>query len=201
MYLSIGYIHRYCTGPASNASSAKCIGKCSIMSKKDGGKIFSRWQSVSEIRSWSLCRSFFELTFEHNILKKFDSSIRASTTCFGKSLLTASGSNCCKIIWLSWLFKPQMLCSFRWTHREILDAYPSGTLRSFNNFKNWYFSSFPNVKQAGGSKILLELVSWGCKGLMFNSLRSSRAFKWSFVFPTMPKSDLLLSPRITQHLW
>lgn len=75
IYLSIGYIHRNWTGLAIIASSAKCTGKCSIISMKVWGKIFSRWQSVRTTRSWILCKSSFEFILEHIVLKKLLNSI------------------------------------------------------------------------------------------------------------------------------
>ena len=36
-----GYIHLYLTGPPTFTSNSKCMGRCSIESKNDGGNIIS----------------------------------------------------------------------------------------------------------------------------------------------------------------
>jgi len=42
-------IHLYWTGPPTFASNGKCMGKCSIKSKNDGGNIISSLHSISTI--------------------------------------------------------------------------------------------------------------------------------------------------------
>ena len=73
-YCSIRYIHQYCTGLTTFASLERWIGKCTIISKNDGGNILSNLQSVtimsfSRYSNWSVFN-----TLEHNCLKKLHSS-------------------------------------------------------------------------------------------------------------------------------
>jgi hypothetical protein len=47
--LSNGYIHLYSTGPPTFTSYGKCMGRCFIESKNDGGNIISSLHIVSMI--------------------------------------------------------------------------------------------------------------------------------------------------------
>lgn len=76
--LSTGYIQPYCTGPLSLASFGKWTAKCTITSKKAGGKICSSLQRMTRISFSSL---FIMSTFsvlQYNSLKKFPSLATAS---------------------------------------------------------------------------------------------------------------------------
>ena len=50
-YLSIGYIHRYCTVPSRIASRGKWTARWTITSKNAGGKNLSSMHSIRTIRS------------------------------------------------------------------------------------------------------------------------------------------------------
>ena len=92
---SNGYIHLYWTGPPAFASNDRCIGRCSIESKNDGGNIISSLHSVSMIFAWSLSMwSTFNL-LEHISLKKWLISVSASHIPFGNKSQKANGMSVC----------------------------------------------------------------------------------------------------------
>ena len=70
MYRLKGYIHVYCTGPPSAASSGKCTMRCSITSKNEGGKIFSKLQSFTAMFSFKMATSSFFSIFAEISRKK-----------------------------------------------------------------------------------------------------------------------------------
>ena len=136
----MGYIQRYWTGPPILASVAKCMTKCAITVKKDGGNIFSNSYNVTAISTSSFAISETLRVLEQIFLKKQANFIKGPVTCDGKDHRKAIGSSCCIKMWLSWLFKPEILRSFRLTRREMLEAYPSGTFTSRKTCKKPSFS-------------------------------------------------------------
>jgi len=92
---SNGYIHLYWTGPPAFASNGRCIGRCSIESKNDGGNIISSLHSVSTIFVWSLSMwSTFNL-LEHISLKKWLIFVSASHIPFGNKSQKANEMSVC----------------------------------------------------------------------------------------------------------
>jgi hypothetical protein len=126
---SNGYIHLYWTGPPAFASNGRCIGRCSIESKNDGGNIISSLHSVLTIFVWSLsmCSTFNLL--EHISLKKWLIFVSASYIPFGNKSWKANGMSVCINTWQSWLFIPYNLQSSILTSLDMFDACPSGKLR------------------------------------------------------------------------
>jgi hypothetical protein len=92
--LSMGYIHRYWTGPPAIASWAKWIGRCNITSKNEGGKIISNLQRVTAIDDASFLRISVSNFLEQISLKKLHSSIIASQTSAGRTPRIENGSWC-----------------------------------------------------------------------------------------------------------
>ena len=76
--LSNGYIHLYWTGPSTFAPYSKCMGRCSMESKKDGGNIISSLHIVSTIFVWRLSMCCVCDLLEHISLKKWLISMSAS---------------------------------------------------------------------------------------------------------------------------
>jgi hypothetical protein len=72
-----------------------------MISKKEGRNIVSRRLKVSAISTSKLSISLIRMTGEESFLKKLHTRITAALTISGNIFLTASGSKCCKIIWLS----------------------------------------------------------------------------------------------------
>ena len=131
-YLSIGYIHRYWTGPASFISWTRWIVRWTITMKKDGGKTISKWQSVRMILFCNWSSSSTIKTLEHNFRKKEYSSTKMMDISGGNVFLIASGSNCCIRICESWLFSPITFLACKSMHCEMLLEYRSGTFIFFN---------------------------------------------------------------------
>ena len=101
---SIGYIQPYYTGPLSSASSGRWSAKCSIRSKKAGGKILSSLHRISGIscfRRWTTCTERFLL---HSSRKKFPSSATTSYRSGRTSPLKPAGMILCKRTWQEWVF-------------------------------------------------------------------------------------------------
>ena len=65
-----GYNHLYWTGPPTFASNGRCMGKCSIESKNDGGNIISSLHNVSTIFVSSLFMCCVFNSLKHISLKK-----------------------------------------------------------------------------------------------------------------------------------
>ena len=102
----MGYIQQYWTGPPILASLAKCMTKCTITVKNEGGNIFSNSHNVTAILFSRPSSSFTFNTLEHISLKKQDNTIKTKLTFFGKHPRIAIGKSCYIKMWLSWLFKP-----------------------------------------------------------------------------------------------
>jgi small neutral amino acid transporter SnatA (MarC family) len=89
------------TGPAILAWAGRCTIKCTIMSKKDGRNIVSRRLKVSAISAYRLSISLIRMIGAESFLKKLHIRITAALTISGNIFLTAIGSKCCRIMWLS----------------------------------------------------------------------------------------------------
>jgi len=68
--LSNGYIHLYWTGPSTFDLNGKCMGKCSINSKNNGGNIISSLHIVWIIFVSNLSMYCVNNLLEHISLKK-----------------------------------------------------------------------------------------------------------------------------------
>jgi len=120
-----GYIHLYWTGPPTFTSNGRCMGRCSIESKNDGGNIISSLQSVLMIFVSSLLMwSTFNL-LEHISLKKWLISVSASHIPFGNKSRKANGMSVCINTWQSWLYIPYNLHSSTLTSLDMFEACPS----------------------------------------------------------------------------
>jgi len=124
--LSNGYIHLYWTGPPTFTSYDKCMGRCSIKSKNNGGNIILSLHIVSTIFVSSLSMwSTFNL-LEHISLKKWLISVSASHIPFDNKSWKANGMSVCINTWQSWLFIPYNLHSSILTSLDMFEACPSG---------------------------------------------------------------------------
>ena len=146
----MGYIQRYWTGPPVLVSVVKCMTKCTITVKKDRGNIFSNSHNMTAISASTLTISETVRVFKQIFLKKQANFIKGLVTCDGKNPRKAIGRSYCIKMWLSWLFKPEILRSFRLTWREMLEAYPLGTLTSYKTCKKPSFSNAVIWKHVGG---------------------------------------------------
>ena len=153
------YIQRYWTGPPILASLAKCTTKRTITMKKDGGNIFSNSHNVTAISASSFAISEILRILDQIFLKKQANFIKGLVTCDGKDPRKAIGRSCCIKMWLSWLFKREILRSFKLTQREMLEAYPSSTLTSRKTCKKPSFSIRVIWKHAGRYCILIITFS------------------------------------------
>ena len=97
IYLSNGYIHRYCTRPPRYAYSAKCIGKCSITLKNPGRKTLSNLESMMLILHCIFYSSSTLNTVEQRLLKYALNSTSGSNISFGRAR-NAIGISICKNI-------------------------------------------------------------------------------------------------------
>ena len=126
---SNGYIHLYWISPPTFSLNDKCIGRCSIESKNDGGNIISSLHSISTIFVSSLSMwSTFNL-LEHISLKKWLIFVSASHIPFGKKSRKANRMSVCINTWQSWLFIPYNLHSSVLTSLDMFEACPSGKRR------------------------------------------------------------------------
>ena len=73
-YLSMGYIHLYCTGPPRMASRGRWTARWTITSKNAGGKYFSSLHSMRSIRPSNFSKSLFLRVLEHKSWKKLPNS-------------------------------------------------------------------------------------------------------------------------------
>ena len=73
-YLSIWYIHWYCTGSSRIASRGKWTTRCTITSKNPGGKNLSSLHSIRTICSSSFSNSLRFRVLEHKSWKKLSNS-------------------------------------------------------------------------------------------------------------------------------
>ena len=127
--LSNEYIHLYWTGPPTFASYDKCMGRCSIESKNDGGNIISSLHIVLMIFISSLSMwSTFNL-LELISLKKWPISVSASHIPFNNKSWKANGMSVCINTWQSWLFIPYNFHSSILTSLDMFKACPSGKCR------------------------------------------------------------------------
>jgi hypothetical protein len=76
--LSNGYIHLYWTRPPTFALYGKCLSKCSIESKNDGGNIISSFYIAWTIFVSNLLMCCVRNLLEHISLKKWLISVSAS---------------------------------------------------------------------------------------------------------------------------
>ena len=181
----MGYIQRYWTGPPILASVVKCMTKCTITMKKDGGNIFSNSHNVTAISTSAFTISETVRVLEQIFLKKQANFIKGPVTCDGKDPCKAIGRSCYIKMWLSWLFKPKILCSFRLTRREMLEAYPSGTLTSRKAYKKPSFSNAIIWKHAGGIVYLSSLFRRKWSSLLIPmSAKSRRACNYPLPSPS-----------------
>ena len=88
---SNGHIHLYWTDPPAFASNGRCIGRCSIESKNEGGNIISSLHSVSMIFLWSISMCSTFILLEHISLKKWLISVSAPHISFGNKSWKANG--------------------------------------------------------------------------------------------------------------
>ena len=146
----MGYIKRYWIRPLISASVAKCMTKCTITVRKDGGNIFSNSHNITAMSASAF--AIFEIVrvLKQIFLKKQANFIKGLVTWDGKNPHKAIGRSCCIKMWLLWLFKPEIFRSFKLTWREILETYPSGTLMSHKTCKKPSFSNVVIWKQVGG---------------------------------------------------
>jgi hypothetical protein len=89
------------TRPAILAWAGRCTIKCTIISKKEGRNIVLRRLKVSAISASRLSISLIRMIGELSFLKKLLIRMTAALTISDNILLTASGSKCCRITWLS----------------------------------------------------------------------------------------------------
>ena len=116
-------------GPPTFASNGRCMERCFIESKNDGGNIISSLHSVLTIFVSSLSMwSTFNL-LEHKSLKKWLISVSVSHILFGKKSRKANGISVCINTWQSWLFIPYNLHSSVLTSLDMFEACPSGKRR------------------------------------------------------------------------
>ena len=95
--LSNGYIHRYCTGPAIDASYARCTGRCSIESKKLGGNSHSHsslHNMIGMLSSIRLKSSSIRDVLVNSLKNKLNYVI-GSHILLGKNFLNAMGNSLC----------------------------------------------------------------------------------------------------------
>ena len=81
-YLSIGYIHQYCTEPPRIASRGKWTARWIITSKNAGGKNLSSLHSIRTIRSSSFSNSLRFKVLEHKSWKQLPNSKQYNTNVF-----------------------------------------------------------------------------------------------------------------------
>ena len=84
----------------------KCTVKCTIMSKREGGKYFFNKHKVT---TWYVCNLSNVVTstiLKHKKIKKKHSLIIAFFICFGKTHLMAIGRSCCIRTWESYDVRP-----------------------------------------------------------------------------------------------
>ena len=139
IYLSIAYIHRYCTGPPSFASVTRWQVKWTMIVKNVGGNNISKWLIVWTYRDRSLSRSERLKFLAHSCRKNELNSISTAVTLSGKTLRIEIGNKWCMRMWKSWLFIPKIFRCFKSIHLEMLLAYPSGILTFFKVRKNTSF--------------------------------------------------------------
>jgi hypothetical protein len=145
LYLFAGYIHLYCTGPPSLHSRTRCTTKWTMLVKNPGGNICSSLHKVIQTSPCSRSISSCDSLVEHMPLKNAEISTRGLTTLSGNDLRNAIGRSCCISMWLSWLFNPEIVRSLSRTHREMFEAYPSGTLTFRRTFRKFYLFSLDMV--------------------------------------------------------
>ena len=146
----MGYIQRYWTRPPILALVAKCMTKCTIVVKKDGGNIFSNSHNVTAISASSFAISETVRVLEQIFLKKQANFIKGLVTCDNKDPRKAIGRSYCIKMWLLWLFKPEILRSFRLTQRDMLEACPFDILTTRKTYKKPSFSNGVIWKHADG---------------------------------------------------
>ena len=91
-FVSVEYIQRRCVGPLNLTSFTKWMGRCTIISKKDGGKIFSRSHIISLISDYILSTFVLFITLPHMTLKKIPNRINTIETFLGNTFLTTTWS-------------------------------------------------------------------------------------------------------------
>ena len=121
-YLSIGYIHRYCTGPPRIASRDKWTAIWTITSKNAGGKNLSSLHSIRTIRSSSFSNSLRFRVLEHKSWKKLPNSNNTILISLCANSRNPIGRIRCSSTWQSWLFKPNNLPFFAFTDLDMLAA-------------------------------------------------------------------------------
>ena len=121
-YLSIGYIHRYCTVPSRIASRGKWTARWTITSKNAGGKNLSSLHSIRTIRSSNFSNSLRFRVFEHKSWKKLLNSNNTILMFLCANPCNPIGRIHCSGTWQSWLFKPDNLPFFAFTDLDMLAA-------------------------------------------------------------------------------
>jgi len=96
--------------------------------KKTGGNTCSIFNKVTQTSPSSQYMCSWVKFVEHRPLKNADISTRGLTTLSGSDQGNAIGRTFCIIMWLSWLFNPDIVHSLRHTHRETFDTYSSAPL-------------------------------------------------------------------------
>jgi len=91
MYLSIGYIHRQCTGPHVNSCCTRCTGRCVITFKNVvGNSFFNKHVAIMTLWSTSSC-SACRTSFSHNFWNTLHIRIIAFRTFSSKTFHMATG--------------------------------------------------------------------------------------------------------------
>lgn len=85
IFLSKGYIYRYCTGPTILKSYGRCTGRCSIESKNLGGNICSNLHKIYGISLSNRTISSTSRVVEVRSLKNNLNSVSACHTLLGST--------------------------------------------------------------------------------------------------------------------
>ena len=121
-YLSIRYIHRYCTGPPRIASRGKWTARWTITSKNAGGKNLSSSHSIRTTRYSSFSNSLRFRVLEHKSWKKLPNSNNTILMSLSTNPYNPIGRIHCSSTWQSWLFKSDNLLFFALTDLDMLAA-------------------------------------------------------------------------------
>ena len=119
-YLSIGYIHRYCTGLPRIASQGKWTTRWTITSKNTREKNLLSLHGMRTIRSSSFSNSLHFRVLEHKSWKKLPNLNNTILMSLSANPRNPIGRICCNDTWQSWLFKPDNLPFLGFTHLDML---------------------------------------------------------------------------------
>jgi hypothetical protein len=162
--------------------------KMDHVGEKSWGNTCSSLHKMTQMSPSSRSISSSVKLVEHMPLKNVDISTSGLTTLSGSDPRNAIGRSYCISTSLSWLFNPDIVCSFSRTQRETFEAYSSGTLTFRRILKKCVLSSLEIVWQAASIYVLPSTTVNGCSfGLKPIFFKSCRAAKLSFVFPLISK--------------